>query len=191
MAGLAMRLHVRQEGDEAVDDAAKVDAEDPVPIVEACLVHRPEHADSGIVDENVELADFALHRLARRRPGVAVGDVERDEQGRVMAIVAEPARRRLAVGFAAIAESELHAFCGQRLGDAEAEAADGAGDQGRLAGECVERFRHQATSPSSASVAACPHLSRGGIGLFSQCGSRVKLETLRPSGIFPFPPPWL
>src|SRR4029450_8564020 len=42
---------------------------------------------------------------------------------------------RPAVDLAAIAESELHALCGQRLGDAEAEAADGAGDQGRLAGE--------------------------------------------------------
>ncbi len=46
-------------------------------------------------------------------------------------------------------------------------------------------------NPSSASVAAWPHLSRGGIGRVRQSKSGEKLEMARPSGMRPFPPPWL
>jgi hypothetical protein len=43
--------------------------------------------------------------------------------------------------------------------------------------------------PSSSSVAGGPYLSRGGQGRSDQCGSKAKLETVRPSGSAPLPAP--
>ena len=45
-------------------------------------------------------------------------------------------------------------------------------------------------SPSSASVALTRYLSRGGIGRFDQCGSKTKLECLRPGSKAPLPAPF-
>ena len=62
MKPAAARLHRRDRGARAVEDAAQVGVDDLAPVVEAHVGDVAELADAGVVDEHVEAAE-SLHGL--------------------------------------------------------------------------------------------------------------------------------
>jgi hypothetical protein len=84
---LPLRLDPRDERHETVDDTAEIDAHDPVVVGVTRFVGRTEHADAGIVDENVNGADL-LRDLC---PARAVGHIERHEARQRATVLRKPA----------------------------------------------------------------------------------------------------
>jgi len=134
VAPRARLLELGQEGDQAVDHPAVVDAHDPVEIGVAGLVGGAEHADAGVIDQHIDLAEVGLDRVGGAGEGGAVGDVELDEQRRLAAVVGEPLGGPRPLILAAIGDGDAHAGVAERPGDAEADARGPAGDEGDLAG---------------------------------------------------------
>src|SRR5690606_1731103 len=143
----------------------EVDAEHPV---EALLggveeVTALARADAGVVDEQVEPAELAAHGLDEALAVGGLAHVGRDVE-HLGAEGAEGVERlaHLRLG-AAAAEGEVEPLARERLGDAEADAAGPAGDEGdsgrsrhEISGQVSEgtssqRRSFQDASPSSAS----------------------------------------
>ena len=57
MSALPLRLDLGHERHETVDDAAEIDAHDPVVVGIARFVGRAEHADAGVVDQHLDVAE--------------------------------------------------------------------------------------------------------------------------------------
>ncbi len=90
---LPVRLDPRHEGDDAVDDAAEVDAEHPVPVLVRRVGDVVEEVDAGVVAEDVHVPEDALGLVGGTRERLAVGDVQLDR----VHVAAELGRRRLEV----------------------------------------------------------------------------------------------
>ena len=97
MAAALRGLDLGQEADEAVDHAAEIDPHDPVVIVVARLVGRAEHADAGVVDQHVDLAEMRLDLVGHFGEARAVGDVELAVERLLVALAVEPALRSRAL----------------------------------------------------------------------------------------------
>ena len=126
MAAFSMGEDARQDGDDAVDDAAQIDAQRPVPVAIAGQLDRPDHADAGIVDEQMDLAEPRLGLIGGGRVSVAVGDVELQRQHRADAKLG---RGLVEMILPDVGDHDVHAGLLQRLGDAEADAGGAAGDE--------------------------------------------------------------
>jgi hypothetical protein len=92
-----MGLYLRNEADQSIDDAAEVDAHDPVVIGVGGLVRGTEHADAGVVHQHVNLAKTLLHVFRRRRESRPVSDIERYEDRWFISLLHKPLPRLIAV----------------------------------------------------------------------------------------------
>ena len=144
----AARAHARHERVDAVDGAKEVHAHAPFPILQRAGAGRLLQADAGIVDEDVDRAEFLLDGVCRALPAIFVhhvvhhGEHARIIGGKVLQcigplLVVEIAQHHLRAGFV------------QRTSDAEADAAGAAGDIGHLVLDGVDgrglRWRGRST----------------------------------------------
>ena len=110
MAALAVRLDARHEALNAIDHAVDVDAHDPVPVFIGRLVHRAEDADTGIVADQVHLAEHAQRLVRRPLHRLAIGDIQLDGV-HVAADAAEFPQRTLQMIGTDVGDGDLHAGC--------------------------------------------------------------------------------
>ena len=101
--------------------------------------------DAGIVDEDVDAAEFAGHARGHRCDRFLVGDVGR-HGNRLGAALGEFGDRRLRLGLVAADDRDRRTGRRQTPGHAEPDAAIAAGDDGDLAAE-VEQFCFHACFP--------------------------------------------
>ena len=82
MARLAAGDHARHESDHAIDNAAQIDADQPVEIAIGGQFHRAEAVDARRVEQQRGgLAKHLLHLVGGTGIGGAVGDIEHDAMG--------------------------------------------------------------------------------------------------------------
>ena len=119
---------VGQDGVAAVDHAPQVDADDPVPVVQAVLREQPAAAHARVVHHLVHGAVGGDHGVGQREHGVAVGHVE--------PVHAHPGDERRDLGQSLgvhVDQRELAAFGGQGQGQGPSDAARGPCHHGRAA----------------------------------------------------------
>ena len=124
-------LEAGQGGGDAVQHAADVDVDHPVPFLDLHTVEARQRHQPGIADQHVDAAKF---RFGCGNEGLdigAVGDVERAEGDRAAGSIEFVGKRCQPVG-AAGAQHQLRAACCQQPGRALANAAAGAGDRDDL-----------------------------------------------------------
>jgi hypothetical protein len=124
VATLPVRLDARHERDDAVDDAAEVDAEHPVPVLVGRVGDVVEEVDPGVVAEHGDLAEHLLRLVGGARERLAVGDVELDR------VHVELRCGCLEVVVADVGDCDPHARVHERPRHAEPDAAAAAGDEG-------------------------------------------------------------
>src|SRR5262245_33793544 len=129
MAPLAVFLDPRDEGPDAVDDAAEIDAEQPVPIVVCAFVHRREKIDAGVVADDVNFAEYPLHLVRRLTERLAIGHIQPDRV-RATARLFEISRRAVEMILPDVGDDDLHTRVVKHLCDAETDAAPAAGNEG-------------------------------------------------------------
>jgi hypothetical protein len=116
-----------------VEGRAQVDRDDRVPALGREVLDIGDELDAGVVDQDVHAAEPGLAGLHQR------GDLCRlAHVGTVVAHVGRPSGLDLglgAVGIAEAVEHDLGALGSQGLGDAQADAAGGASDEGSLSCE--------------------------------------------------------
>ena len=93
----------------------------------------PGDLDAGVVDQDVEAAEFVDSRFDRGLPARVVGDVEFD--GSHFAVIAERFRGLRALILLDIADHHGRAGLGQTFGDRRADPLRAAGDQRLAAGQ--------------------------------------------------------
>ena len=121
------REHVPAGGAHAVEDAGLHDRDRVVPVLVRDLLRvRPDAADPGVVDEDVDPAEVPRHRGERRVHLLA----SRTSVGYARASTPSPASSlgRPLPDSARAPDGDRRALLRQRLGDAQAEAGTGAGD---------------------------------------------------------------
>ncbi len=118
--------HARQEGDDAVDDPADIDAHDPVPVVIGRIFDQPPDPDAGVVDQHLHRPERSLRLVGRAHKRRAIGDVEFD---RVNLAALQQAHGVVQVILPTPGEGDLHALFGQHLHDAQADSARPAGHE--------------------------------------------------------------
>ena len=133
-----LRSHAREEGLDAVDDAVHVDREGPVPIGLGRLADDSAGQDAGVVDEQVELAEFGVDLLGQPFVGNGVGDVEVDGQ-RLDLLRFDLCRYRLRGAFLDIGEDDVHPLIGAGESDTPSDPGTGTGYQRHFAAQFVHR----------------------------------------------------
>lgn len=124
-------LEDRQPGGDPVQQAADVDVDHPVPLLDQQRVQPRQRHHAGVVDDHVDPA-VPPHGLLGERDHVhAVGDVQAacvDAAARLLDLLRERLQALLAAG----ADDHLVAFASQAQRGGLADAAAGAGDQNDL-----------------------------------------------------------
>ena len=151
MPGLAERLQARNESHDAVDRAAQVDAENPVPVLVRRHVHRAKDVDAGVVDEDVDLPEDLFGLVGRAHESVAVGDIEL-ERMHTSGCILEVRECLIAMRFAHVGDDDLGAGRREGARDAEADATHAAGDED----DFVLEILHDDSLGRSADVAVNP-----------------------------------
>ncbi len=132
----ATLLHGGQRGAGGVEGGGEVDGDDRVPLLRRELLDRRDVLDAGIVDQDVDAAELGAGALDQRRHLGGLRHVGRVVAHRDAMRRGEPRARRLdLLGLAEAVQRDRGAGRRQRLGDAEADAAGRAGDDGRATGE--------------------------------------------------------
>jgi hypothetical protein len=137
-----LAAHAWQAQAGAVKHRRQVDGDDRIPALHREVFDRGDMLDAGVVDQYVDAAEFALG------VGDHVGDLRHiADVGRMMANLAAELsdlgdHRR---GIAKAVQNQVRASLGQAQGDAQADAAGGAGDQCGLALKDVMNTSHNAS----------------------------------------------
>src|SRR5262245_59999612 len=129
MAPFAVFLDPRDEGPDAVDNPAKIDAENPVPIIIRAFIHRREKIDSGVVADDVNFAEHPFHLVRRAVERLTIGHVQPDRM-RASARLIEISHRAIKMILPDVGDDYLHAGVMKHLGHTETNAAPAAGDEG-------------------------------------------------------------
>ena len=129
MGFAAMAHELRQERGDAVDDAAKIDPEHPIPVAKRHLVQRARHIDAGIVEQQVHGPVPGDDVISRRGERAAIGDIE---QHRRRLDMAGSKRRGSPIESLLLDVGDDDAGPGETedVGYAEADAAGPASDEG-------------------------------------------------------------
>jgi hypothetical protein len=118
-----------------VDHAPKIDADDPVPIIQRHVEQARAQADAGVVHQDVDGVDPRVHRRGEVAHLVAISDVDP-----VCEHIAPDGADLLLgggeTGLVDVAEDQVGAAPRERQGRCLADAARAAGDECRLAVEC-------------------------------------------------------
>ena len=113
----------------------------------------PAAHDAGVVDQDVEPAEFAADELGELPDAVVVRDVQL-MMADVQAFALQPPGRRLALGRIAAGQDDARAAPGELPAGLEAHAAIAAGDHRDLARRALLHGRHPPTAlPSCAPLA--------------------------------------
>ena len=127
-----LSLHFRHHGPDQVEGGREVDGRDGVPLLFRKIFHRGDMLDAGVVDDDVDLAEFGPggvghgadgFRLAHAGAGIGDFDAGFPSQGEAQGF-------RSGLASPEAVEHDIGALGGQGSGDAEADAAGGAGDDG-------------------------------------------------------------
>ncbi len=138
MPALAMGDDARQHRLQAVDHSAEVDADAPVPVGVGGVQHRPLDADSGVVDQHMDVAEAGLRLVRCGGEPRPVGHVQADDMHRAALLDAlEPGQGVVQVILPEVGDDHVHTRAHERLGDPQADAARPAGDERGLALEIV------------------------------------------------------
>ena len=119
----------------AEEDAAQQHGERVVPVLDARLCDRPEHAaDAGVVEHAVQASEVRERRVEHRLHLGLVGDVGPDEADPVaVAGVGGGRERALGVRFVDVRDHHLRAFAQEAQRRFGADAVGAAGDHRYLA----------------------------------------------------------
>src|SRR5215468_1884468 len=128
MAPFAVFLDPGDEGPDAVDNPAKIDAEQPVPIVIRAFIHRREKIDAGVVADYVNFAVHPFYLVRRAIEGLAIGHVQPDRM-RVPARFIEISHRAIEMILPDVGDNYLHAGVIKHLCQTETDAASASGDK--------------------------------------------------------------
>src|SRR5215475_8702901 len=128
MAPFAVFLNPGDEGPDAVDNPAEIDAEQPVPIVIRAFIHRREKINAGVVADDVNSAEQPLHLVRRAIERLAIGHVQPDRM-RLPARFIEISHRAIEMILPDVGDNYLHAGVMKHLGHTETDAAPAAGDE--------------------------------------------------------------
>src|SRR5215510_2118307 len=129
MAPIAVFLDPRDEGPDAVDNPAKIDAENPVPIIIRAFIHRREKIDAGVVTDYVNFAEHPFHLVRRAVKRLTIGHVQPDRM-RASARLIEITHRAIKMILPDVGDDYLHAGVMKHLGQTETDAAPAASDEG-------------------------------------------------------------
>ncbi len=132
MAAFAVREDARKHGRYAVDGAAQIDTDNPIPVRIAGHFRWPDNGDACVVAEDVNLPESCFGSVGSFSKLRAVGDVEFQGQNAFR-------RAQLCLGLfqmivADVSNDDIHAGAKQGLCDAEADAGGAARDDCCLAG---------------------------------------------------------
>src|SRR5688572_29106792 len=131
MPAFAWRADDRADDLGAVDHAAEIDRDRPVPAVELLARRGPAAVHPRVVAQHVDLAERIERLLRRVAQAVAVGDIGLHEVHRV--VTGKLLARLGDVLVAPVGEADLHPLLEKRARHAETDAAGPAGDEGDLA----------------------------------------------------------
>src|SRR5215468_6696850 len=129
MAPFAMFLDSRDEGPDAVDNSAEIDAHDPIPIVICAFIHRREKIDAGVVADYVNFAEDPLYLVRRAIERLAIGHVQPDRM-RAPARLVKISHRAIEMILPDVGDNYFHAGVMKHFGHTETDAAPAAGDEG-------------------------------------------------------------
>ncbi len=135
MTALALRLDDRRDDLGAVDDAAEVDRDHAVPFLEFVVVGRTIAADPGIVGEDMDLPENVERLLRGTAQILAVGDIDADEMGSVVAF--EDVARLGDVILVPVRHDHLHALGEEIASHTKADATCAAGHERHFAREIL------------------------------------------------------
>ncbi|MDB5693353.1 MAG: zinc metalloprotease, partial [Alphaproteobacteria bacterium] len=115
---------------------AEVEGDDQIPFLRRELVDLRHMLHAGIVDEDVDRSELVRHLGHHRFDRFGFGEVGIAVDGVAAALMLEPGALPLHCGgIAETVDDEIRPLRGERLGDGEADAGGGAGDEGVLAFE--------------------------------------------------------
>ena len=117
------------------EGAVQIRADHPLPRLECRLADPPAPADPGIVDQNIELAECLIERCEHPRHFVGIAYVRADREGAATRCADQPGGLFGACGVAMVIDCHIRTMPRQRLGNAAADAATGAGDQRHLSAQ--------------------------------------------------------
>jgi hypothetical protein len=137
VTALAVRLDPGDERHDAVDDAAEVDAEHPVPVLVRRVGDVVEQVDAGVVAEHVHVPERALRLVGGAGERLPVGHVQPDRED----VAAERRRRLLEMVGPHVGDRDVHAGGEERPGHAEADPAPASRDEGDPAFDVAHRRR--------------------------------------------------
>src|SRR5215510_11313504 len=129
MAPFAVFLDPGDEGPDAVDNTAKIDADQPVPIIKCAFIHRREKIDAGVVADDVNLPEHSFHLVRRAIKRLTIGHIQPDRM-RAPARLIEIIHRAIKMILSDVGDNYLHAGVMKHLGHTETDAAPAAGDEG-------------------------------------------------------------
>ena len=145
------RAHQRQQGHGAGDGPGQVDAQHMLEALERQRVDPGHVEDRRVVDQDVQSAQAVADEVGQPRDRCLVGDVD---LGRDDRLPRAADAQRLGGGRRPVDVGHHHdrALAGEPLGDREADAAGGAGDDGVAAGEWLARRHGQLSRTSSGGI---------------------------------------
>ena len=142
VAALAMLADARQKRAHAIDDAMKIDADDPFPFggrdIDDVLV---VDEDARVVANNIDASEFRFDTGGGRLDRSGVGNIGLDADG-VDLQAADILDRRIKWFAPDIEHGDLHAFAPEHARHAKANAGSGARDHGDLALEIPHARLH-------------------------------------------------
>src|SRR5262245_23086205 len=128
MAAFAVLLDPGNEGPDAGADAAKIDADYPVPIVICAFIHRREKIDAGVVADDVNFAEHSFHFVCRAVKRLAIGHVQ-PYRMRASARSLEISHRAIEMIMPDVGDDYLHAGVMKHLGHTETNTAPASSDE--------------------------------------------------------------
>src|SRR3984957_670894 len=143
---VAAAQHAAQRGADQAKPGGEVDLQHRLPIPVAHAHRKPVAGDSGIVDQDVELAERRLRLADQALRLVGLGKIGGEDMSALAKFGGERRQRR----FARAGEHDGGALGVQRAGDRPADAAPRVGDKGFLAGEIEHHSRFISASVSAA-----------------------------------------
>jgi hypothetical protein len=132
---------MRGEDHHAIDDAAEIDAELPVPVLPGGILDRTELRHTTGVEEELHRSEDSLGLVRCGLVGFPVGDVEPDRVHRGVAI-AKPGHGFVEMVLPDVGDDDPAARLGEHLGLAKTDAGSAARDERHLACEifhCSDR----------------------------------------------------
>jgi hypothetical protein len=152
-----LRDHLRREEVAAVHDAAQVDAEHPVPIVERRVEDAARQPDARVVDDDVGGRRERVHVVGERLHLRAIGHVDATHERGARA---ELARERVEAGLIDVADRDASAVGGEAQRGHAPDAAGGAGDDDERIGPARARRRSIGDTGHAATVLAAAKCAR-------------------------------